>query len=240
MTEWRVKGIRIGDIYDDYSFNIAQTRMGEKMWVPCMVWYLTDGQHNVLYDTGFGDPAKVSVTQPLADVKQETPFPVILKREACDPGQFDAVIISHLHWDHCGDLDLFTNAELFVQWSELQFELNPPSFFADKETPSWASKRFTLLDGDEALFPGLRVVATPGHTVGHQSLVVQTGGRRVGLSGDLFMLYDSFAGGPGHYLPPPCLDFMAWFSSAEKFARQCDEIVPSHDPRLTTKWIDEE
>lgn len=244
---WKIKGIKVGEIYSDYSFNVANTRMGEKLWFPSMVWFLTDGKYRVLFDTGFGDPADVASKQTLFQVRRDKTLGEILRAEACPPEEIDFVILSHLHWDHCADLGLFSKAKLYLQWRELNFALNPPVIFAGAydspsigRTPSWLNKRFTLLEGDSCVLPGLRVVYTPGHTPGHQSLIVDTKKGYVGLAADLFPLYANIEGDSnGHFLPNACLDYLSWITSAEKFARQCDVILPSHDPKLKTAWIEQ-
>ena len=242
---WSIKAIKAGEIYGDYSLNVVNQRMGNKLWVPSMVWFLTDGKQQGLFDTGFGNPVDVASKQTLFQVRRDKPLSEILQVEACPPEEIDFVILSHLHWDHCADLELFSKAELYLQWRELEFALNPPAIFAGAydspsigRTPSWLNKRFNLLDGDFCLFPGLRVIYTPGHTLGHQSLIVETKKGHIGLAADLFPLYANIEGdGDGHFLPNVCLDYLSWITSAEKFARQCDVILPSHDPKLTTAWM---
>lgn len=242
---WRIKGIKIGEIFGDYSFNVAHRHMGEKVWVPSMVWYLAAGEHRVLFDTGFGDPAALS--QPLFQTRRERTLEEVLQREACPSEEISDVILSHLHWDHCADLSAFSSANLFVQHSEWDFALTAPSICAGAfdspsigRVPNWLESHFTLLTNDVELYPGLRIVQTPGHTPGHQSLIVRASdGRTIGLAGDLFPRAENYSGEPGsRYLPPSCLDVMEWLRSAKKFASQCDVIVPSHDPALKTGWLD--
>lgn len=242
---WRIKAIKAGEIYGDYSFNVAQTRMGEKLWVPSMVWYLTDRKHHVLFDTGFGDPAGAASHQSAFQVKRNAPLEEILEKEACLPDQMHIVILSHLHWDHCADLNLFPDAELVLQWKELEFALDPPMIFAEAfnspaigRSPSWLNRRFTLLSGDKEIFPGLRIVSTPGHTVGHQSLLVHSKGKWIGLAGDLFPLQVNIDGdGKGNHFPNACINTLEWVLSAKRFVAQCNQVVPSHDPKLKTEWI---
>jgi len=242
---WQIKAIRLGTIYGDYSFNVAYTRIGEKIWVPCMGWYLTDGVHRVLFDTGFGDPNGPASLQTAFQVRREASLDAILAKEACSPKEIDIVVLSHLHWDHCADLDLFPDAELVVQWKELKFALDPPMIFAEAfnspaigRSPSWLNRRFTLLDGDKEILPGLRIISTPGHTVGHQSLLVHSKEKWIGLAADLFPLRANIDGdGKGHYFPNACINTLEWVLSAERFVAQCDQVVPSHDPQLKTEWI---
>jgi N-acyl homoserine lactone hydrolase len=87
------------------------------------------------------------------------------------PADISLVINTHLHFDHCGQNAVFKHAAFHVQRAELER--------ARRESPDltdwfdFAGARFELLDGDTEIVPGLSVIATPGHTVGHQSVVIQ-------------------------------------------------------------------
>ncbi len=91
-----------------------------------------------------------------------------------------AVVVSHLHFDHCGQLPSLAGRPIFVQKAELEVARSP-GYTAAK----WAEIDSTdcrTLDGDEWLAPGLQIIRTPGHTPGHQSLVV-TGGDETTIIG---------------------------------------------------------
>jgi glyoxylase-like metal-dependent hydrolase (beta-lactamase superfamily II) len=79
---------------------------------------------------------------------------------------------------------------------------------------------------------------TPGHTPGHQSILIRTDKKLYGLAGDLFNLYENLQQ-QGHvrFVPPACLDFIAWYHSARRLYAACDEIIPGHDPAVEEEWI---
>ena len=79
------------------------------------------------------------------------------------PADVKIVINSHLHFDHCGQNAVFKHAPFYIQRTELDRARR-------EDDASWfdfAGARFELLDGDTEIAEGVRVVATPGHTVGH-------------------------------------------------------------------------
>jgi N-acyl homoserine lactone hydrolase len=124
----------------------------------------------VLVDTGVGGPQEW-----LDDWR-------VVNRSAADalaeldmtPADIGLVINTHLHFDHCGQNAVFKHAACYVQRAEVAR--------AERESPDlydwfdFMNARFELLDGDTEILPGLAVITTPGHTTGHQSVVVQTGG----------------------------------------------------------------
>jgi glyoxylase-like metal-dependent hydrolase (beta-lactamase superfamily II) len=120
----------------------------------------------VLVDTGVGGPQKWLsdwrvVNRSVADALDDL---------SMTPGDIGLVINTHLHFDHCGQNAVFKHAAFYVQRAELDR--------ARRESPKLADwfdfmgARFELLDGDTEILPGLSVLATPGHTVGHQSVRV--------------------------------------------------------------------
>jgi N-acyl homoserine lactone hydrolase len=133
----------------------------------------------VLVDTGVGGPQKWLadwrvVNRSVADALDEL---------GMTPGDIGLVINTHLHFDHCGQNAVFKHAAFYVQRAELER--------ARRESPQlgdwfdFMNARFELLDGDAEVLPGLSVLATPGHTVGHQSVLVQSAdGRSDLLIGD--------------------------------------------------------
>jgi N-acyl homoserine lactone hydrolase len=84
------------------------------------------------------------------------------------------VILSHLHYDHCGDLRRFSHARISVQRREYEhaFGTDPGmAYFRDEyDDPRL---QWELRDGDWEAQPGLRLIDTRGHTQGHQSAVVE-------------------------------------------------------------------
>ncbi|MEP7243977.1 MAG: N-acyl homoserine lactonase family protein [Gammaproteobacteria bacterium] len=84
------------------------------------------------------------------------------------------VILSHLHYDHCGALRLFAHARVSIQRREYEHAFGPDpgmAYFRDEyDDPRL---RWELHDGDWEAQPGLRLLDTRGHTQGHQSAVVE-------------------------------------------------------------------
>jgi N-acyl homoserine lactone hydrolase len=87
------------------------------------------------------------------------------------PADVKIVINSHLHFDHCGQNAVFKHAPFYVQRKELA-RARKEGFAG--EWFDFAGARFELVDGDAKVADGVNVVATPGHTSGHQSVLVDT------------------------------------------------------------------
>jgi N-acyl homoserine lactone hydrolase len=162
----------------------------------------------VLVDTGVGGPQEWlddwrvvnrSAAEALAELDMA-------------PGDIDLVINTHLHFDHCGQNAVFAHAACYVQRAELDR--------ARREEPDlydwfgFMNARFELLDGDSEVLPGLTVIATPGHTVGHQCVVVQS------ATGAPDLLIGDAAYTPRLYLDPPQRDLLPGQASDEAAWRQ--------------------
>jgi glyoxylase-like metal-dependent hydrolase (beta-lactamase superfamily II) len=98
------------------------------------------------------------------------------------------VILTHLHFDHCGGLDLLPEATVHAQKKEFEFATNPPVYQRDSYiSADWARvEHWALHDGEHDLFVdgSIRMIPTPGHTPGHQSVLVRLADRTVILMGD--------------------------------------------------------
>ena len=144
----------------------------------------------VLVDTGAGGPQHVlddwrlvnrSVADALADLDMS-------------PADIGLVINTHLHFDHCGQNSVFKHAPCYVQRAELSRMRRESAELYD--WLGFAGARFELLDGDAEVLPGLEVIATPGHTEGHQCVVVS------GADGAFDLLIGDAAYTPRQYANP--------------------------------------
>ncbi|MFG2430903.1 MBL fold metallo-hydrolase [Streptomyces sp. NPDC048590] len=123
-------------------------------------------------------------------------LPASLATAGIQPTDVDTVVLTHLHTDHVGwavvggdhARPFFPNAEYVLQRAEIAAidEINPQlrSTLID---PLRSSGQLRLLDGDTLLRHGELALATPGHTPGHQSVLVESGRDLVALTGDLLV-----------------------------------------------------
>jgi N-acyl homoserine lactone hydrolase len=105
-----------------------------------------------------------------------------------------AVANCHLHADHAGQNSAFPDRPIYVQAAE--WELAHTTDHTILEWIDFPNARYVPLAGDHEPFDGFRIVATPGHTKGHQSLVVETATGTVVLAGQAVYTVEEWADTP--------------------------------------------
>lgn len=126
-----------------------------------------------------------------------------LKAAGYQPEQVDEIYVTHLHADHCGGLmageqRAFPNAVVRIDKREADFWLSPENlekapeeaknFFRGAQmsvNPYIAAGKFQTFDGDTELVPGVKALASHGHTPGHTTYLVESQGQKLALWGDL-------------------------------------------------------
>lgn len=115
----------------------------------------------------------------LFDTGHHTTRPALLaglRAEGLAPGDVPMVVLSHLHFDHANNIDLFPQARVFVSAREFAYaaEPHPEDIFVPAMIREQLSRMdLTLLEGEEGeIVPGLRWIAAPGHTPGLIALVL--------------------------------------------------------------------
>ena len=146
---------------------------------------------DLIWDTGFPDSLAAipdGLDSEMATIKMSLTLEAQLSGIGMSPSDVEYLALSHLHPDHVGNSNLFTNAELLFQQEEYDSLFLGKS--ANPDVANLTSNSFTKLRGDHDVFGDETVVIkrAPGHTNGHQVLYVnlpETG--PIVLSGDLFI-----------------------------------------------------
>jgi N-acyl homoserine lactone hydrolase len=133
----------------------------------------------VVFDTGLGDeyPPFDRLYAPIVRRSLQEALSALAVR----PGDLTAVANCHLHYDHSGWNPLFPGVPIFVQAREYEAAGELGYLISDRIDFPGADLR--LVKGEEEVMPGIRVVPTPGHTPGHQSLVIDDRDGPVVLAG---------------------------------------------------------
>lgn len=144
---------------------------------PVLAFAITGGARRFLVDSGIGPP------QPRIDaLYQPRRFDLsrALAGAGIDAAKIAGIICTHLHFDHCGGNGAL-DAPVYVQRAEREAAREPG--YTIPEFVDLPDRRYVLLDGDAEVAPRIRIVATPGHTPGHQAVVVDTAEGPVAIAG---------------------------------------------------------
>lgn len=168
---------------------------GEALDVVISSYLIDTGEHRILVDTGIGNPDADHLKHFGFKQSREQELTSRLHDLGFRPDDIDMVVNTHLHIDHCGNNQLFPNARIFVNAEEMRFAFLPgyqDIFFNRLDFDH--DLHYVYLHGDYSLAPGVRIVPTPGHTPGHQSVLVETSAGSILITGDACRLHDHWEG----------------------------------------------
>lgn len=156
------------------------------------------GARNILIDTGCGYKYSDKEMQ-IYQIEHPTDVLKELRRFEVLPEEIDIVINTHFHFDHCGGntclhngevVPAFPNATYLVRRKEFEDADHPnertsATYFHHNWRPIQERGKLRLIDRDEEVVSGITVMHTPGHTAGHQSVKVVSGGKTLFFLADL-------------------------------------------------------
>lgn len=188
----------------DKSISTFNRGRGQQIEAPILAYLIETANGRILYDVGcdhakindplararYYDPAVFEFGAP--EMSDEQRIPHHLARLGLKPADVDVIFIGHLHFDHAGGLkDLRRcgcGAEIHVQHDEMTVARSGADaavFADDLQDDAGTPLQFRLQHGEYTLLPGVHAVSTPGHTIGHMSMLIELPkGPPVLLAGD--------------------------------------------------------
>lgn len=231
-ARWKITALDVGTSVIEKSILTYLTDCGQKITIP-RVMFCLQGETTVVVDTGCRSLEDARVLGEDLTIAPEQEPATALRRIGVEPEDVEVVILTHLHWDHCGNNRLFPRARFYVQRRELQYAMGPDPFMRKAYLspllgldPPFLGFRYEELEGDTKLFDGLEVVLLPGHSPGFQGVLVDTSVGRVLIAGDAIFTYENYEKGipPGFHW-----DLAESWRSMQRVRYICDLFIPGHD-----------
>lgn len=245
--EYEVIAVRYGELrstrralyasYDAYGEPDAEMRMDYFFWVA------RDAQRTVLIDTGFN-----------AEVGRRRGRDVVCEPRDCldrlgiDPASVTSVVLTHFHYDHIGNVDLFPQARLVASVREFAFwtgafgrEPVPaaPVERAEVELLERARQegRLVLVPDEAVDLPGIELLDLGGHTPGQLGVSVRTPGGRVVLGSDAAHTYEEYERAMPFHVFSDLEGMYQGFEVLRRLATASGTVVvPGHDPDVMRRF----
>lgn len=206
------------------------------------VWLVRGNGRTLLIDTGFDEAAARSrgrqLTRPVSDG---------LKAAGVAAESIEDIIITHMHYDHAGNLALFPRARFHLQDAEMAYctgramthaHLRAP--FAGRDVADMVTTLFqgrvVFHAGDEELAPGLSLHHVGGHTPGLQAVRVNTARGPVVLASDAAHFWANITRGVPFPIVTDLPQYLESHRRLLKLAPSLDHIIPGHDPAVLTRF----
>ena len=206
--------------------------LGEEIEICCYVWYIQGTEPKVVVDTGTS--ADWYHTQGVPQQEHIQNIEEGFGKFEIKPEDIDIVILTHLHADHIEQARKFSHAKMFVQKKELE-AIEHPAMASEYVNSLFNGLHFTVIEGDEQIMSGIRVIFTPGHTPGTQSVAVETTGGVAVISG--FCSIDENFGGEKKdspiFAPGVFTNLLEAHDSIVKVNQIADVVISLHDMKYT-------
>ena len=206
------------------------------------VWAISNAERTIVLDTGFAEDMATKRARQLI-----RPVGEGLKAIGIDPASVEDVIVSHMHYDHAGNLDLFPRARFHVQDAEMEYVTGRcmchrmiNHAFEAAHVATMVHRvfegRVCFHDGEDQIAPGITVHRVGGHTKGLQVTRVKTARGWVVLASDAAHLYGNLL--RNH--PFPVLynmgDYLEGLATVRRLAASPDHVIPGHDPLVLEQY----
>ncbi len=233
--QYTVTALKMGELLVDKSSLTSGIGIGEKTKVPVWAAAVEGNGKKYLIDTGIHN--KDWVNKNIAPCTQQEDESIIqaLKKIGWECSDVDVLINTHLHYDHCGNNSLFPNAQIIIQKTEWENSYNPiedQKCYYLKELFSNESIQYTdiyFADGEMIVADGIKIIPTPGHCKGHQSVLVNTKEGVVCIAADAVNLFENIR---DNILPSILSCSEQVFKSMELIRRTANFILPGHEPKI--------
>jgi glyoxylase-like metal-dependent hydrolase (beta-lactamase superfamily II) len=221
---------------------------GEQVEVPAWAFLVTDGEEKILVDTGMCETERANWHHPGSYQPETFGIEVRLKKLGVKVEDINAVIFTHLHWDHCSNMSVFQNARYYVHSKELEFALDPhvlyyKSYESKKlgVTPPFENAEFQTLEGEYEFNSFITVFPSPGHSPGHQSVGVRTPKGLYVIAGDAVFSEENLKPDEQKNLPfTPMgryVNVFDMFESMENIVQRADHVLTGHGSDVSQKNV---
>lgn len=154
---------------------------GDRVRFPVSCWVVEHDQGLVMFDTGMHaelqqNPERIGFAANVFDIEMRGSISAALTRQGIPPDDIKFIVFSHLHFDHCGGTAEIPNATIIVQREEWKAGLDPRNVDRGTYDPSdfHLGHQVIQVEGEHDIYGDGKLVCvpTPGHTPGHQCLLV--------------------------------------------------------------------
>jgi N-acyl homoserine lactone hydrolase len=230
MASFVINPLVVGINETDQGIMTYQKGYGKRIWLPIYIFYLEGGDKRILVDTGMEEfmvPPRAVEETGLRIMEFEEALATVNLR----PEDVDIVIQTHLHNDHCENTYKCVNAKVFVQRAELEFFRAPHPIDHRYYSDLLDHSEVVTVEGDVEIVPGVRVLFTPGHTPGGQSVAVQTAKGTAVITG-FCCNAENFPGVGPVVAPGVHINAIEAYESARRAKAMADILIPVHDPAV--------
>jgi glyoxylase-like metal-dependent hydrolase (beta-lactamase superfamily II) len=206
------------------------------------IWVARNARHTVVIDTGFDHAASIRRRRDFLRAPGEA-----LRLLSVDPATVAHVVITHLHYDHGGNLGLFPRARFHLQDSEMAYatgrHMAVPFFGHAYEPDDVVSMvrlayagRIQFHDGEGEVVPGISVHHIGGHTQGLQVVRVHTRVGALVLASDALHYLANMTTGRPFPIVADVTRMVAGWQRLRQLADDPAFIVPGHDPLVMQRY----
>lgn len=226
MQTYTIHPLVVGINQTDQGVMTYLRDYGQRILLPIYSFYIKGGDRTILVDTGL---EQVVVPD---EVKAACDFPIYEFEDALEtvgltPDRIDVIVHTHLHNDHCENDYKCANATVYVQQDELSFLTDPHPLDHRYYPDVLDDVKVAPLDGDADILEGISVLLTRGHTVGGQSVVVNTEKGKAVITGFCCNEKNFPDVGPA-VTPGVHVNAFDAYASAQRIKAEADILIPLH------------
>lgn len=229
------------------NFLITHDLHDGPMAMDFFVWLAVSGDRMILIDSGCDEATATRRGHEFLRCPAKG-----LKELGFKPEAVTDLVVTHMHWDHMGNVDKFPNAHLHIHKKELAHATGCGMCHPMLRRPYDVDQvcevvralyggRVSFNDGEKVIAPGISVHHVGGHTPGLQVVKVRTKRGVVLVASDAMHYYENLSRGNPYPVVVDVQDYLEAFATLGQLADSPEHIIPGHDPivmDLYPAWSD--